>query len=145
MAGLFNGLSGRVLPRLGQDPSREDGFRSWLIRGTYQAEPESIADNIILSNIDNAEILSFMNYDYERFAFSSRESVCLASLESRSSQLVSWPLLKLYYSAFFAAHATMRSIGEGVVKLERDQASKINEIVGIFTGGNPGIKPGMFV
>jgi len=60
-------------------------------------------------------------------------------------KLAGWPLLKLYYSAFFAAHAITRSQGSGVVKLEKRQTAHLNSILSLIAPEASGISPGMFV
>jgi hypothetical protein len=145
MADLFPSLSTIVLPRLGQNPSISDGIRSWMIHGAYQASRSSNQSEVILENIYTDEIINYISFDYERFAFSSLESFCISSLESKSLQLAGWPLLKMYYSAFFAAHAIMRGLGRGVVKIEKKQSEAIEQILQVMTGSAQGFMPGMYL
>jgi len=116
--------------------------RTWLARGTYRPTTSSVRDNIILENISPAELVRYLSYDFERFALASLESFCMATAGANGSY--AWPLLKLYYSAFFAAHAIMRAMGEGVAKLEREQANILETVVDLNTGRSPGIAPGMY-
>lgn len=145
MVDLITSLSGRILPRLGQDVSLAGGVREWLVRGTYRANLASTSNDITLEDVVSTEFLPYLTYDYQRFALSSWESFSVATLEHRQHGLSGWPLLKLYYSGFFAAHAMMRCMGEGVAKLEKPQADALEMMLNVMNGASPAIKPNMFI
>ena len=133
-----------MLPRLGQLPAHNGGLQNWFLRGAYNGSFDQTNGSLVLSNVAPAELLSFITYDYERFALASWESFYLASLESETYKLVGWPLLKMYYAAFFAAHALMRATGEAIVKVDRQPIDALNEMVRITDGIFPNLRPGMF-
>lgn len=145
MADLFPNLSRSILPRLGQDIATDGGIRQWLIKGGYQASPLSSGTEVTLENVSTEELVRYIAFDYERFALSSWESFCLSPLDGAQHQLVGWPLLKLYYSGFFAAHAILRCGGQGVVKLESAQAETLRGVIEIVTGSAPDLKAGMYI
>jgi len=133
-----------MIRRLGSTPGSSGGLKSWLLDGAYV--PSLNADGSVqLTNITPNEILPYINHDFERFALSSAESLLIASVESTNYGLSSWPLLKLYYAAFFAAHAVMRSQGSGVTKVDKAHLKKINDFLAIL--GNPpsSMTPGTYV
>lgn len=144
MADLFSSLAQRVLPRLGQSVAREGGLRAWFTRGAYAGGSDPLTGEVILSNVNPTELIDYLAFDYERFALASWESFLVAKLESSERNLVAWPLLKLYYSSFFAAHALMRGLGHAIVKVDRDQTDAINMMVRSAGSMTPALAPGMF-
>ena len=144
MANLFPSLARRILPRLGQAPARSGGLRQWFSKGAYSGSIDPISQAVVLGNVNPADLIDYLAFDYERFALASYESFFVASLESDNHKLVSWSLLKLYYSSFFAAHAIMRSLGEAVVKIDREQTDVINLMVDASSGISPNLSAGMY-
>ncbi len=144
MADLFPSLVRRVLPRLGQLPAHNGGLQNWFVRGAYNGSLDQVSGNVVLSNVALTDLLDFITYDYERFALASWENFYLAGLESETYKLVGWPLLKMYYAAFSAAHALMRGTGEAIVKIDRKQVDVLNEMIQATDGTSPNLKPGIF-
>lgn len=144
MASLFTGLSGAFLPRLGQDAPRAGGLRAWVTGGTYRPNTASTAAEILLEGVSLSEILTYVNFDYERFALASWESFSIANLEWEVRGLAGWPLLKLYYGAFFSAHAVVRAMGEGVVNFDRNQTEFLESAISLFLDSPVSIRPGPF-
>jgi hypothetical protein len=139
-ASLFSGL----LPGLGALPAKEGGFQRWIISGSYR--PRSITSSLVIvfEDVAAAEFVPFANYDFERFALAAKESCSIALLEHNEHHLAGWPLLKLYYSSFFGAHAIMRSRGSGVVKLDRKHSLHLNQILQTYDPNSPQLSPGMY-
>jgi hypothetical protein len=54
-----------------------------------------------------------------------------------------WPLLKLYYAAFFAAHSIMRATGGGILRVEPAQARQLADLATLY-GANIGVTAGTF-
>lgn len=145
MADITTGIYSGILPGLGSERAREFGFRDWLIKGTYSASSQTTATEIILDNVNRRELVSYVSYDFERFCFASWESFCrVPPPEVVAVPYMAWPLLEAYYSGFFAAHSIMRAMGEGIVKLEREQARQLGQVLTILTGSTPNISAGMF-
>jgi len=144
LADLFTSLSIGALPRLGQEPAIDGGFCAWLSKGSYQPSLSSENTKIVLENTDSRRLIEFLSFDFERFSLASCETFYIACAENNSHSLLGWPLLKLYYSAFFAAHAIMRSQGEGVVRFEKIQANLINSVIQTLSGRNLDVKAGTY-
>jgi hypothetical protein len=144
VADLTSSLTSGTLPRLGQSRAKEGGFRNWLSQGLYHVLGYSSDSHLELQITDLQQFVEHISFDFERFSLSSRESFYIAFAEKESHNLAGWPLLKLYYSAFFAAHAIMRSQGGGIVKVEREHASHVNSILTIANPGAAVIRPGMY-
>lgn len=146
MAELLASLTGATLPRLGQDLAAAGGIKSFLETSVYQIEfPQSVATEIHLSSFNNAKLINHISFDFERFSLSSFETFSTYLLDNNSKSLVGWPLLKLYYSAFFSAHAIIRSQGAGVVNFDSDDLKNLNRLIKIHNATQPGFSAGTYV
>lgn len=144
LATLSVALYAGFLSRLGQEPAKEGGFQRWLLRGSYQPMECQDRHAVLLSRAKLSEFVPYACYDFERFSLSSRETFAVFRDEYLSKRISSWPLLKLYYSAFFAAHALMRGRGMGVVKLARQHTGHLNAVGSTFLKNHDPMLPGMF-
>ena len=138
-------LASGLVPRIGAERSIDGGIKSWIENGTYQPNAASTSTRVILDNISNDEFTKHTSFDLERFALSSWESYTAAKYDIENGYSISWPLLKLYYSSFFAAHALMRGQGSGLIKLESSQTRTLNGIIEITVGTSPKIAAGMYL
>lgn len=134
-----------MLPRLGQLPPKKEGFQGWITSGSYQPIISADSSTVTLKRINFREIVPYISFDFERFALSSRETFVTACTDNESIKLAGWPLLKLYYAAFFAAHAIMRSMGAGVILISKIPAQHLNSILNIYDSNAPALVPGMFM
>lgn len=66
--------------------------------------------------------------DLSRLSCASFESVVSAEAGLRGTHPVSWCLIKLYYSAFYAGHAILRLVGRGCSYFEKSQVDKIRQV-----------------
>jgi len=129
---LSSAIVRRALPRIGEYVPRSGGLRSWVQSGSFYIDNSSIEGKIILSNASLNEINEYFMFDYERFALACWESFSISKDEFLAQRLLGWPLIKLYYSAFFGAHSIMRVAGEAVFRIEKDQAERLFDLVSIF-------------
>lgn len=144
MGDIVPSLKLGLLPRLGQEPAIDEGFRSWVLSGAYQPTAWNSNTVIALEVADAGKLVRHISFDFERFALASMESFSVAYAEWKDYHLAGWPLLKLYYAAFFSAHSIMRSQGSGVVKLERPHTDYLNNIVSLLQLDAPSVCPGMY-
>jgi hypothetical protein len=79
------------------------------------------------------EFTPFLSYDFERFSLASLESLQGCIPKTGTPKALNWPLIRVYYASFFAAHAIMRATGCGVFRLEAEQAKKLTEIAETFS------------
>ena len=120
-----------ILPGIGQKVANSKGFKDWITSGSYV--PKSFDDgSLLLERVNVDQFAQVVSFDYERFALASLESYFVASSERREYGAASWPLLKLYYSSFFAAHAILRSRGAAVVNLDRKQTCHLSDLLAIY-------------
>lgn len=128
MAELLPSLVVGLIPNLCEVPPKPDGFGAWLVEGTYQLDPIISGQPIELSRVSYDELVPYFSRDFERFSLACKESLLVARAEKDGHNLAGWPLLKLYYAAFFGAHAIMRSQGRGVVFLTAGEADHLTDL-----------------
>lgn len=131
-----------ILPALGASPAEEEGIKGWIVKQSYV--PSLTDKTLKLERVNLEKFSEAITFDFERFALSAQESLIVALSEYNRFGSIGWPLLKIYYSAFFSAHAIMRSRGAGVIKLEREQATKITTIVNMFSNGSAVFQSGVY-
>lgn len=129
---LITALGRRALPAIVEVNSRDGGVRSWLELGAFQVSQTSTAERFVLANINLQDFVAFQKYDFERFSLSSHETMAFCTRDSTRPKAIGWPLLKVYYAAFFGAHALMRSVGQAVIRVETNQAKRLTELAHIF-------------
>lgn len=142
MADISSNFIQGLLPDLGREPSKEGGLRHWLSGNAYVPSYDGIAKKLTLANIRRQDLAPYLGHDFERFALASAESFFVASSEWDSHNICGWPLLKLYYSAFFAAHALMRSQGWGFAQLGQSEITHINDFMDLMNPGSSKIEAG---
>ena len=130
-------LSAGVLPNIGTAVPAAGGFKKWIVDRNYVPDV-SVGGNFLLKRANLEAFTRAVSFDYDRFALAAHESRIVALSEREKFGVVAWPLLKQYYSAFFAAHAIMRCRGAGVVRIDRTQSAAISELLKVYL--DPGAK-----
>lgn len=127
MSDLAVSLVLRSVPELALKKPLEGGLKSWITKGSFYIQ-QNQSGEIILNDILISEYASGLAYDFKRFALASLESRVGFHANYISSKAIGWPLLRMYYSAFFAAHAIMRETDQAVIRLDSPQAKYLTEI-----------------
>lgn len=131
-----------ILPGLGAASRNTRSLHEW-IRGNRFSNVDFQGGEIRLYAYSDDELYEAFTPDFQRFAFSSYETFLVAGLERDKFSSMGWPLLKLYYGAFFAAHAVTRATGNGQVNLGQDIVRSVNSFVSII-GGDDELKSGTY-
>lgn len=131
MLSLTTVLTRRLLPHLSSGTPQHDGFRTWVEKGSFRVAAVA-PDEFFLQDVSVAELVPYVSYDFERFALSSLESLLNRGPDTMGPKALGWPLARVYYAAFFGAHAIMRSVGQGALRLETSQAVRLSKIGSIF-------------
>lgn len=145
MSSFGDVLRGRVLPGLGAFPDDQGGMQALLMKASYRPSSDNNSRDLLINQVSSDSFIRGLTHDFERFALSSRESYLSAASENSDSVYLGWPLLKFYYSCFFAAHALMRSRGCGVFKLDSDHVKHLNEVAEVYDSNAPRLSPGMHI
>lgn len=122
-----------ALPNLGNSAPITGGFKQWVIGGAYIPSLSESGD-LLLGRVGVEALTRAVSFDYDRFALAAHESRIVALSEREKFGAVGWPLLKQYYSAFFSAHAIMRSRGAGVVRIDGKQSRYITTTLQAYLG-----------
>ncbi|WP_392338306.1 hypothetical protein [Loktanella salsilacus] len=126
-------LNNYLLPNLGSDNSSRLNLHQWIQSNRFSSV-ELVGNCWHLEAYSESELYATFTPDFQRFAFSSFETFSLAGLEVEKCSSTGWPLLKLYYSAFFAAHALTRATGNGHVNLNSKAVKAVNDYIAILGG-----------
>lgn len=86
-------------------------IRAWLGRGSFQVDPQSTDQKIILSVGSNEEFLQALAVDVNRIGSSIEETYQSISEVKNLPKSLAWLMIKLYYAAFFSAHVILRTHG----------------------------------
>ena len=135
MLELSGALTRRVLPLLTEESPKSEGFRTWVESGSFYISAGTVPDSFILQNVSLTEIVPYWSFDYERFTFSSLESLLFGSADEKMPNAVAWRSLNIYYAAFFGAHAIMRATGRTVIRIESSQARRMSQLISMFIPG----------
>lgn len=131
-----------LLPDLGNVNSGGLNLHQWIRENRFSSA-QLVDRSWHLEAYSEAELYAAFTPDFQRFAFSSFETFSLARLEVDKCSSTSWPLLKLYYSAFFAAHALTRATGYGHVNLNNKAVTAVNNYISAL-GGTDVLKTGSY-
>jgi hypothetical protein len=143
VAAVFAALASNMLPQLGARRSLPGGVHHWLFHGNFVPEESGSADALRLSVGSYSDLLPYLTYDFERFSFAGAQSFSSA-LRDDTGDLpqTAWRLLKLYYGAFFSAHAVLRSQGFGELYLQTPVIQRVNELVSLYGEEYPLLEAG---
>ena len=144
MSSFSSILSKGVISNLGRYPSTSGGIQQLLVSAAYTPAALPGGRGIVLNQLSSIQFVESLEYDFQRFALSSRESFLVAISEKKEFGSLGWPLLKFYYSSFFAAHAIMRSRGAGLIKLDRKHVEHLNSVAQVYDSAIPNLSPGMY-
>lgn len=122
-----------LLPGLGKAGASQLDLHQWIKSNRFTSV-QQVGKCWHLEAYSEEELYGSFTPDFQRFAFSSFETFSLARLEAEKCDSTGWPLLKLYYSAFFAAHALARATGQGHVSLDSGVVKSVNDYLAILDG-----------
>lgn len=132
MLSLSAALIRRLLPGLSEDTPRTQGLRTWIGTGSFIVVGSAIHGDIFLRNVTMTELMPFFSFDYERFALSSLESFLCCPPKTGTPKAIGWSIIKLYYAAFYGAHAVMRGTGRAVFRVDKSQATRVTQVASLY-------------
>jgi len=143
---ITDGIRQFYVPRLNMVSSTVGyGMRNWL--GSTDA---FIPDNFTsersfeLSFYDISSFLSSLASDISRLSCASIESLNSISMAAEAKKFLAWELIKYYYSAFFAAHSTLKACGFGLVQLDRIILENIRQRANTLGMTSPTLQKGIY-
>lgn len=121
------------------------GVGSWLAEENYQIYSPLKSKQFTLQVADTKSFLAALAADINRTAVAAYESIGHATKNKIFPKSTAWILIQSYYAAFFAAHAALRMLGTGFVKIEQPQAVSLNKIAKLYGAWHEEVAPGHFV
>lgn len=107
----------------------EFGLAEWIRRGTYQITVPLQAGEFVLdipsgdSNFQRA-----IAYDLARMSMAAFESIGNIKQHLSMPKSLGWTIIETYYSAFFAAHALLRTFGISLTQLDTSHIANVQKI-----------------
>lgn len=115
-------------------------LKAWLAQGRYRVDQISgSSERIVLHVVDSTPLVESFGYDYLRFASAAFESMRELKGDPNFPKATAWVAIRMYYSAFFAAHALLRYTGQACSQIDPEQAALVSKYAGVYgVAGNMG-------
>jgi hypothetical protein len=111
-------------------------IRRWISTGTFQVEPASTPENIILRPGVFSDCLRAPAGDINRIAMGADET-CSSILEIPNlPRSMAWLIIKIYYAAFFSAHAIIRTQGVSCTSFDVIDIIRLRRIADMYGMAN---------
>lgn len=132
----------------------EADLKAWIANGDYLLEEKlipagnnSAANNFKLRFRGTNSISIALANDCNRFAQAAIESMWCISKVERLPKSTAWASIKMYYSAFFAAHALLRLFGRACTQLESHYVNAVYRVANgtDMTGDVRSIENGFYI
>lgn len=88
-------------------------------------------DTIVLDFRAADPVVRALSWDCSRFASASFQSLGAFSAEHCNKISLPWDLIKLYYAAFYAAHAVLRLVGQSCSYLSDAHVRRLNALLAL--------------
>jgi len=98
----------------------------------YQIYSRITPTSFELSFTDSVPVLNAFAGDINRIGSASLETALSILKSSVFPKSTAWLVIQTYYSAFFAAHALLRILGESCTHLEREQVNSLTRVGRLF-------------
>lgn len=118
--------------------STEGDLKAWIANGNYrvvQPLAPSSKNRATKFEVSVQQVDIFhaaMANDCNRFALAAIESMLSIGRINRLPKSTGWATVQMYYSAFFAAHALLRSFGRACSQLDSDHVDKVFQIANLM-------------
>jgi len=125
----------------------EFGLAEWVRKGTYQITTPLQPGEFVL-DVPNGD-LTFQRaiaFDLARMGMAAFESIGDLQQHPVMPKSLGWTIIKTYYSAFFAAHALLRTFGVSLTQLDATQISNVLQTASVYGSRNGQLlKKGFYV
>lgn len=109
-------------------------FKGWLAKGDYRVVDISNSSGLTLHVPNRSSLVESFSYDVARFVWAASESARGLGVDADFPKATAWAAIRLYYSAFFAAHAILRYFGVSCSQIDHDQSLKVNDFASSIYG-----------
>lgn len=107
----------------------DNTFKWWLESGNYSFNSAPSGRSFSLSTTNPEDVIKTLCHDIARFSSSSLESITNIDGDPLFPKSNGWMSIRVYYSAFFAAHSLLRIFGESCSYLNPESLKKINNVL----------------
>lgn len=111
----------------------EFGLAEWMRRGTYQIttllKPGEFVLDIPSGDLNFQRAIA---YDLARMSMAAFESIGNVKQHPSMPKSLGWTIIETYYSAFFAAHALLRTFGISLTQLEPAYIANVQKIAATY-------------
>jgi len=118
---LVDGIRQLYVPKLNEvTKTFLNGTRFWMLYSDHFIPTGSTQkDQFELTLYDINEFLDCWAADIARIACASIETVAGITELPRNKKFLAWQIVEYYYSAFYAAHSTLKICGLGLIQLDK--------------------------
>lgn len=108
------------------DENCHQSLKNWLTSGDYLIANQGPNISLFCSNVD--DLKKCFSFDAFQFSIRTKQTVNEFVRSSPFPKMTSWGIIKVYYAAFFAAHAILRFFGRAFSHLETDQFTRLSAL-----------------
>lgn len=108
------------------------GIGGLICDENYQIYSQMGPASFVLSFADPEPCIRAFAADINRIGSASIETVLSVTKSKALPKSTAWLVIQTYYSAFFSAHALLRSLGESCTPIERAQVNSLMRVGGLF-------------
>jgi hypothetical protein len=112
------------------------GLAAWIGDESFQIYAPIAKEAAVLSFTDTSHVVAAFAGDCTRMVSASLESAIDIVPSERLPKSVGWLIIRVYYSAFFAAHAILRMLGYSLSQLEAVHARAVTDVADLFGMSN---------
>jgi len=121
------------------------GFQLWITNEKFQIYNVVNEDSFDISYSINDTPISSFAYDCSRLLNASIESILNIKFDKSYPKSTAWHYIKLYYSAFFAAHSLLRMLGYSITQFSSIETNSIFKIADIYGYGSHKPSTGSYI
>lgn len=133
MNGISNVLVRHTRLRIFEDKCHSDiDVKGWLANQNYFIDSPIQQKEFELRPGDPALLINAFSNECNRMSIATIESILGIYSDIGLKKSGAWGIIRCYYAAFFAAHATLRMFGQSCTQLESAHTQKIFENATLF-------------
>lgn len=112
--------------------STNTDIKGWLANQNYHVDKLITHDSFILRPYNEDLLLNSLANDTNSKIVAALETVSGIQPDKQLPNSSAWAMIRMYYAAFFSAHAILRLFGEGCSQIDNDHTRKILEVVDTY-------------
>jgi hypothetical protein len=149
-------MAGGLLPQMWLPRLREIekpgglNIKDWITSGAYSvgslafSSDKKLAIGFTIQIHDEHDFYAPIANEINRWASACFETVEAINKKPKMAHGIAWPLIQLYYSAFFGAHAICRAFGIVCSQLEQKQSTMVERNAKVTLASTAPVKTGFY-